>query len=177
MSSVIDASQLVIVHYPHPSLRTVGDPIGEPSDEVREVAARMLDLMHDASGVGLAAAQVNVPWQLFVANVPDQTDGDEVYIDPMLKDPIGPSASAEEGCLSLPEIRGQILRSPQITIEATDLAGRRFTRTAEGLLARCWQHEIDHLNGRLIIDRMPPIDRLANRRKIKELEQDFELVL
>lgn len=176
MKSSIPPDQLQIVNYPHPMLRQVGSEIDEISDDVRAVARRMIDLMHEAEGVGLAAEQVALPWRLFVASVPGQTDGDQVYINPVLRDPAGKPESQEEGCLSLPGIRGQILRPPAITIEATNLDGERFQVEADELLARCWQHEVDHLNGRLIIDRMPQIDRLSNRRRIKELEEEYRFL-
>ena len=175
MSKDVDIDGLHIVFYPHPSLRVKAKDIEQVDDTVRAVAAKMLELMHEARGIGLAAPQVNLPWRLFVANVPDQTDGDRVYINPVLTDPQGPVEREEEGCLSLPDIRGDITRPGGITITALDLEGREFTETADDLLARCWQHETDHLDGKLIIDRMNRMDRLANRRKIKQLELDYEL--
>ncbi|MFG0252616.1 MAG: peptide deformylase [Phycisphaerales bacterium JB038] len=175
MNSDVDASGLSIVFYPHPALRQKAVEIGNIDAKVRAVAARMLELMHEANGIGLAAPQVDLGWRLFVANVPDQTDGDRVYINPVLCEANGPSEVMEEGCLSLPGIHGDIRRSYQITIKALDLQGRPFTERADDLLARCWQHEVDHLDGRLIIDRMGQMDRLGNRKKLKELEVDYKL--
>jgi peptide deformylase len=175
MNSDVDASSLSIVYYPHPALRRKAVEVASIDDNVRAVAARMLELMHDANGIGLAAPQVDLAWRLFVANVPDQTDGDRVYLNPVLSEPAGPSEVMEEGCLSLPGIHGDIRRSFQITITAQDLQGRTFTETADDLLARCWQHEVDHLDARLIIDRMGQMDRLGNRKKLKELELDYRL--
>ena len=100
------------------------------------------------------------------------TDGPRVYINPVLSEPLGAPVAAEEGCLSLPEIRGDVLRSEGITISALDVEGQPFTQRAAGLLARCWQHEFDHLNGVLIIDRMLQMSRLKNRSAIRALERD-----
>src|SRR5205085_1951836 len=129
-------------------------------------------LMREAEGIGLAAPQVGIPWRLFVAHVPPgesrtpesdpptATTDPVVYVNPVLSAPAGPLDPFEEGCLSLPEVTGEVLRPAQITINATDLEGRPFTRSGAGLLARCWQHETDHLDGILIIDRMTQLSRL-----------------
>ncbi len=162
--------QLRIVHYPDPVLRRVAQPVEAVTDEVRAVARRMLQLMHEAPGVGLAAPQVGLPWRMFVANPTGEPDDDRVFINPVLSGPSREAASQQEGCLSLPGIQGDITRPTAITITALDLDGRSFTLTSDDLPARVWQHETDHLDGVLIIDKMPPIDRRANRRLLKELE-------
>ena len=110
-----------------------------------------------------------------IAATPPTADAEPcVYINPVFSEPTGAVVAFEEGCLSLPEIRGQVLRPPQITIGAVDLDGRAFTRTGGGLLARCWQHEMDHLDGVLIIDKMTQIYRLKNRAAIRELEAEWD---
>jgi peptide deformylase len=183
----VDPFTLTILHYPDPALRRKAREVAEPPDEVRRVAERMIELMHKAEGVGLAAPQVGLPWRLFVAHVPPgekrSTEADPptatadplVFINPVLSNPMGIPEPGEEGCLSLPDITGDIIRSPIITITATDLEGRRFTRTGAGLLARCWQHETDHLDGVLIIDRMSQISRLKSRAALRQLEKDAGL--
>jgi len=178
----LDPASLAILSYPNPALRSRGRPLAEVTDEVRAVALRMIEIMHQAPGIGLAAPQVGLPWRLFVADVPPReddpsgeipnaTEGPFVYINPELSHPAGTPEFFEEGCLSLPDIRGRVLRPPTITITATDLSGRRFSQTGTGLLARCWQHEADHLDGRLIIDRMRQIDRIKARPAIRQLEK------
>lgn len=179
----IDPESLTVISYPAPVLRRKADPVVEISDEVRNVAERMIELMYEEEGIGLAAPQVGLSWRLFVTHVPpgDKRTLDDipatcqpepvVYINPVLTDPTGEVDSAEEGCLSLPDIRGMVIRPPAITISATGLDGRRFTQTAGGLLARCWQHENDHLDGVLIIDRMSQLSRLKNRTAIRDLER------
>lgn len=163
--------KLVIVHYPHQALRQKAQTIPEVTDEVRSVAAKMLDLMHQAPGVGLAAPQVGLPWRLFVANPTGEPDDDRVYINPELINPAGGNAARDEGCLSLPNITVEVTRPDAITIRATNLDGETFEESGDDLLARIWQHEYDHLEGMLIIDKMSPMDRMANKRAIKELEE------
>lgn len=147
----------------------------------------MFAIMDTAEGIGLAAPQVGLSWRMFVIDIPadtgrskaqagfpDSSGGRKAYINPVISDPGGGSEPYEEGCLSLPDIRGDVLRPPIVTIEATDLAGNVFRETGSGLLARCWQHEMDHLDGVLILDRMSPTQLLKNRRAIRDLEAGDE---
>jgi peptide deformylase len=168
----VKADQLKIVLYPHPVLRKKAKPLSEITPEVRDVAARMIFLMHEAPGVGLAAPQVGLPWRLFVANPTGKPEDDRVFINPVLRDPGEEPEAYEEGCLSLPDIQASVTRPKLITVEAIGLDGKKFTLTSDELPARIWQHEIDHLDGVLILDRMTPIDKLSNRRAIKELEAE-----
>ncbi len=179
----VDVRALQIVKYPAPVLRQKARPVDAVTENVRAVADRMLELMRQAQGIGLAAPQVGLNWRLFVVDIastedhpldvdpPEATDGPQVYINPVLSNPVGPPSPMEEGCLSLPEIRGDVLRPPVITIRALDASGRPFTQTAGGLLARCWQHEMDHLDGVLILDRMTQMSRLKNRSAVRDLER------
>lgn len=171
---VVNAQQMRIVVYPHPSLRRVAQPIRKIDQQVRQVAERMLALMHEARGVGLAAPQVDLPWRLFVTNPTGQPEDDHVYINPTLRDPGDQTNLHEEGCLSIPGVNGQVMRPTRITITAQDLDGCTVTETADDLHARVWQHEYDHLDGVLILDRMVPGDKQLNRRQIKALESDFQ---
>lgn len=165
----VDVTRLRIVHYPDPALRSPATPVKTIDDTVRAVAARMLELMHEADGAGLAAPQVGLPWRLFVTRADEQRP-DLVYVNPRLMEVGGETITREEGCLSLPGITIEVRRPAAATITATGLDGRAFTDRDEGLLARVWQHECDHLDGVLIIDRMTPLDRLATRKTLKELE-------
>ncbi|MFW5683013.1 MAG: peptide deformylase [Phycisphaeraceae bacterium] len=168
----VDPLRLRIVKYPDPVLRQPADPVGEVSDEVRGVAHRMLALMHEAPGVGLAAPQVGLSWRMFVANPTGEPGNDRVFINPEIVDASRDVAAMEEGCLSLPEIRGEVQRPRRVTVRAIGLDGEPFELTSEELPARVWQHENDHLDGVLIIDKMTRMDRLANRRPLKALEAD-----
>ena len=168
----IDLASLRIVHYPDPILRRRAKPLREIDDEVRDVARRMIELMIEEEGVGLAAPQVGLPWRLFVCRDPDAPDAcAEIYANPVLR-LHGEPASREEGCLSLPEIRAPIRRPAAAVLQALDLEGRPVERSDEGFMARVWQHEFDHLNGVLIIDRMSPLDRLAARKALRTLEAE-----
>lgn len=181
-----DPASLTIVRYPAEVLRIKATKV-EASPQVVAVAHKMLQLMHDAPGIGLAAPQVGLSWRLFVADVPPDDDrndprsaetdppsattGPEIYIDPVISKPQGTREFMEEGCLSLPGILGDVLRPPTVTMTYTNETGQRIARKATGLLARCWQHEMDHLDGVLIIDRMSKPDRLAIRSKLEKLEK------
>jgi peptide deformylase len=179
----VDPAHLGVIHYPDPVLRRKAAPVAEVTDEVRAVARRMVELMREAEGIGLAAPQVGLPWRMFVTSVPENEErsvADDppsarpeptVYINPVLLEPEGRPEPMSEGCLSLPDIRGEVLRPPIISIKALDLEGRSFTLRGSGLLARCWQHEVDHLDGVLIIDRMSGMSRLKNRAAIRDLER------
>ena len=129
----------------------------------------MIEAMYNAEGVGLAAPQVGVPLRLFVADVRSEGEFDPVvFINPRLELE-GEWTSEEEGCLSIPDVRVQVRRPLKATIHALDHEGNGFSLTSETLAARVWQHENDHLEGVLIVDRMSPLDRLATRRTLKEL--------
>lgn len=187
MPAPVDPASLHIVQYPAPVLRQRATIVPQTAEETRAVAKRMIELMFEAEGIGLAAPQVGLPWRLFVVHVPPTEDRSAestpvsataspiVFIDPVLSDPQGTLEPYEEGCLSLPEITGDVFRPPTITITATDPEGRRFTRTASGLLARCLQHEFDHIEGVLILDRMTQMSRLKNRAAVKRLEKEAGL--
>ncbi len=146
---------------------------------------RMVDVMEEEKGIGLAAPQIGLSWRMFVLDVPEVEKGKDrrsadddpptasrgpmVFINPVLKFE-GPVEPYEEGCLSLPDVLGEVLRPPVVTVTALDQHGKQFTIKAGGLLARCIQHETDHLDGVLIIDKMTPTSRMKNRRAVKELE-------
>ena len=184
----VKPSDISIVTYPAEVLRAKAKPIA-PSAEVRAIASRMLEIMKEEEGIGLAAPQVGLPWRMFVVNVPPPKDpedaddpadydnlplttsGPRVYINPVISLPKGELEDFEEGCLSLPKIRGIVFRPPIVSITALDEHGKEFTERAGGLLARCWQHELDHLDGVLIIDRMTQISRLKNRAAVRNLEK------
>ena len=166
-----DPSLLQIVFYPDPILKKVAQPVDQISDLVPAVARRMLDLMRESGGVGLAAPQVGLSWRMFVANPTQEPGDDRVFINPVLSEPSRTTGEREEGCLSLPDVHGQIQRPEQITIEALDEHANKFRLTNDDLPARVWQHEFDHLEGVLIIDRMTQIDRISNRRTLRQLEK------
>ena len=171
--SVVKSTPFRIVEYPHPTLRHVSKPLGRVDAEVRRMIRDMFGLMYEAKGVGLAANQVDLPYRFFVVNPtsdPEEKDQEHVFINPVITSRSG-IAEAEEGCLSLPEVNGDIKRPEKIVVEAYNLEGHQFRFELEDLPARVVQHEIDHLDGVLFIDRLSPTGRLA----IKEMLQEFEL--
>lgn len=173
----VDPADLRIVHYPDPTLKRKAHPIETIDRTVRDVAARMIELMYEAEGVGLAAPQVGLSWRMFVTRPPEDErdqwppEAGIVFINPTLQITTRELDVQEEGCLSLPNIRVDVRRPVSVTISATDLDGKVFTGSRDDFVARVWQHEFDHLNGVLIIDRMSPMDRIARRKDIKELER------
>jgi peptide deformylase len=170
--SGIDLAALRIIHYPDPRLREDCTPLEAVDESVRALAERMFELMFQAKGVGLAAPQVGVSVCMFVAS-PTYQDGDRrVYINPELITVEG-EQDGDEGCLSFPGITARIKRANFAVIRAVNLAGETFEETGEELVARIFQHETDHIHGRLLLDRMGSVAKLANRRALRELEEEF----
>ncbi len=164
--------KLTIVHYPSPVLRRRCAPIETFDDELAAVARQLETLFHEAAGVGLAAPQVGVPVRLFVCNPTGEPEDGRVWVNPRLFDLEG-SVDAEEGCLSIPGVTVPKRRAQHAVIEGFDLAGNRVRAEADDLLARIWQHEVDHLDGVLVIDGMADAAELANRKTLKQLEADY----
>jgi peptide deformylase len=164
---------LTIIRYPDPRLRKVSVPVTAFTPELRELALRMVELMKEARGVGLAAPQVGQNIRLFVINPTGEAEDVRIYVNPILSEADG-EEEGEEGCLSLPNITAKVWRSKFLRLNAQDLEGNPIEETADGYIARIWQHETDHLNGTLILDRMGPVARLACRRILKELQQKWD---
>ena len=173
MPKTIDVEKLSIVHYPHPVLRKVCQPVEQFDDQLRRLAARMLELMHLGRGIGLAAPQVGLTWRLFVCSHTGEPGDDLVLVNPELSDLTG-VGEREEGCLSLPGVGVPVRRATSVVIRACDLEGNPFERQGTDLAARVWQHEYDHLDGRLIVDYMSEASKITNRRILKQLQADYE---
>lgn len=144
--------------------------------ELRQLVAQMFDLMYEHEGVGLAANQVDLPYRLFVANPEGQRDAKEteqVFINPVLSGGRG-LVEDEEGCLSLPGVRAPVTRNERIKIQAYDLQGNDVVVEVSGLMARIVQHETDHLDGVLFIDRISPTQYAAVSERLDEFELDFQ---
>jgi|ERR1700722_3683506 len=163
---------LKIVIYPDPRLRKVSKPVKEFNDELAQLARRMFEMMRENKGVGLAAPQIGKNIRLFVMNHTGEPGDDRVYVNPVLTDPDG-EETGEEGCLSIPDIKVDILRAKTLKMNAQDLTGKPFEEVQSGYVTRVWQHEFDHLNGTLITDRMGALAKMTHRRKMKELEDAF----
>jgi peptide deformylase len=165
-----------IVKYPHPALRHTAKPLRRVDGELRRLAAEMLDLMYQHKGIGLAANQVELPYRLLVLNPSgDEATKDQewVFINPVITKRNG-TIEAEEGCLSFPGIYAPVRRSEKITIAAYNLAGEEVHCDLSGLPSRAAQHEYDHLDGILYIDRLSPSGLLSVKEALAELEREFE---
>ncbi|MFH0980714.1 MAG: peptide deformylase [Planctomycetota bacterium] len=167
-----DFAELRVVCYPDPVLREHCRPVLEFGPPLQALAERMLELMREGKGVGLAAPQVGLPIRLFVCNPTDDPVQDRICVNPQLTDLAG-SVEADEGCLSLPEVTVPMRRAQSATLTACDAFGKRFCVAGVDLEARVWQHENDHLEGRLIVDSMPTSAELANRRILKQLGEEY----
>lgn len=150
-----DPAQLSIITYPHPTLRYVAKPIRRVNAQLKKIVARMFELMYENRGVGLAATQVDLPLRLFVMNEAGHPgEGEErVIINPVVTKPRS-NEEAEEGCLSLPNVHGNVIRAKTIHLNAFDLAGNEIDQEFSSFEARIIQHENDHLDGTLFIDRL-----------------------
>ncbi|MEN0110058.1 MAG: peptide deformylase [Planctomycetota bacterium] len=167
---------LEVVHYPHPTLRHVSRPLTKVDAQVRAWAAEMIDLMYEHEGIGLAANQVDLPYRMFVINVegdPDKPELERVFLNPTISKGKG-QGSMQEGCLSLPEIRGPVTRNTTVRVQAYDLAGNEIDETVDGMLARVILHETDHLDGVLFTDKLQPGPRADIDPQLYEMEVDFQ---
>jgi peptide deformylase len=164
-----------VVLYPDPILKKRASPLAELDAEVHERIAEMFELMYRERGVGLAAPQVGWGARVFVMNPEgaEQRDAERVFINPRILSTEG-SIIDEEGCLSIPEIRGRVERFARVTVSALGLDGRPFEAELSDLPARVVQHEYDHLDGILFISHLSEADQLRIRRALKKLEQDYK---
>ena len=166
------SSKMRIVLFPDPVLKKRAKAVGKFDAGIEVLARRMLELMHDAKGLGLAAPQVGVGLRLFVCNPTGEPGDDVICVNSRLTDLSG-GEEKEEGCLSIPGVTVTVRRATQVVMEALDAVGKPFQATGVDLRARVWQHEVDHLDGRLIVDNMSATDEIANRRAIKQLQDQY----
>ncbi len=174
MSQLLDPATLQVVKFPHPTLGRLSKPVRRVDARLHSTIRRMFELMYQSNGVGLAANQVDLPLRLFVANLKaDPEEGEEmVFINPVISRPKG-SDEAEEGCLSLPELYGNVVRPKRVHVQAYTLSGDEISQDVEGMLARVIQHETDHLDGILFPDRMSVTGRLAIEVTLDEFSAEF----
>jgi peptide deformylase len=161
-----------ILHYPNPRLREPGKKVDGLTDELRQLIDDMAETMYAAPGVGLAATQVGEPWQIFVVDCAAEGEPSDlrVFVNPEIQSMEG-KLTWEEGCLSFPGAREEVERAAKVSVRAQDRDGKWFELEAEGLLAIAIQHEYDHLQGVLMIDRLGPLKkRLLHRKMLKRGE-------
>lgn len=157
-----------IVKYPNPVLRRKAEPISEIDETILNLIEDMTDAMYGDDGVGLAATQVGESKRVIIV---DAGEGLAVLINPEIIEKGGEETSLEEGCLSLPEIRVDIVRPSRVLLRGLNEKGEQVELEAEGLLARVFQHEIDHLNGVLIIDHASSVQRSLLKSRLRRLEK------
>lgn len=162
---------LSILNFPDPRLRTKAKPVAQVNDAIRTLASDMLETMYAAPGIGLAASQVDKHIQLIVMDLSEERNEPMVFINPKITPLNDETQPYEEGCLSVPEVYEKVDRAAHIKIEALDLQGQPFELEAEGLLAVCIQHEMDHLDGKLFVDYLSPLKRQRIREKLSKAER------
>ena len=160
-------SQLPILEYPDPRLRTKAQPVTVFDAALQALVDDMFATMYEAPGIGLAASQVNVHKQLLVLDVSEEKNEPMVLINPKIVAPEG-SQTYQEGCLSVPGIFADVDRADRITVESLDRHGQPQNFEADGLLAVCIQHEMDHLIGKLFVDYLSPLKRELVRKKLEK---------
>ena len=168
---------LKIVQYPHPALRFKAKPVTSIDKEVHLRIGRMFELMYEAKGLGLAANQVAIPHQFLVLNItgdPSQKELEEVFINPVIVERKG-TVDDSEGCLSFPGLYQRVRRAKSVKVQAYNIKGEAVEIEASGLASRAWQHEIDHLNGVLFVDKMSLVSRIASKTSLGEMESEFRL--
>ena len=165
---------LKILEFPDPRLRTIAEPVDKVDDEVRQLIDDMFETMHDADGIGLAATQVNVHKRIVVIDVSDDQPEPLVLINPEYEVLTDETDELQEGCLSVPGFYEQVVRPMRIRLSALDRNGEAYQLIAEGLLAVCIQHELDHLNGKLFVDHISRLKRDRIRSKL-EKKQKLEM--
>ena len=160
-------TKLAILEYPDPRLRTRAEPVADVDDAVRQLVDDMLETMYAAKGIGLAASQVDVHRRVLVLDVSETRDQPMVLINPEILKAEG-SAPGEEGCLSLPGIYDRLERAERIRVRARGRDGQPLEIDAEGMLAVCIQHEMDHLEGKLFVDYLSELKRQLIRRRLQK---------
>ena len=162
-------AQLHILRYPDPRLHTVAKPVAQVDERIRRLVDDMLETMYAAEGVGLAATQVDVHERVIVIDVSEARDEPLVLINPELSERSEEMTFGDEGCLSVPQIYDKVRRHARVTVRALDRDGQSCEFAAEGLLAVCVQHEMDHLVGKVFVEYLSPLKR--DRIKTKMLKK------
>ena len=160
-------SKLDILEFPDHRLRTVAKPVTAVDGEIRQLIDDMIETMYLEKGIGLAATQVNVHLRVLVLDVSEAQDQPQSFINPEIIARQG-SQNCEEGCLSVPGIYAEVERAEMITVQALDRNGTSFEIVADGLLAVCLQHEMDHLDGKLFVDYLSPLKQQRVRKKLEK---------
>ncbi|TFH67930.1 peptide deformylase [Gammaproteobacteria bacterium LSUCC0057] len=162
---------LPILEFPDARLRTVAAPVTAVSDQTRQLIDDMFETMRAANGIGLAATQVDVHQRIIVMDLGEETPTPRVFINPEIEVVAEQTQPYDEGCLSVPGFYAPVERPSEVIIRALDRDGRPFEERAQGLLAVCIQHEIDHLDGKLFVDYLSPLKRQRIRKKLEKQQR------
>ncbi len=168
-------AKLEILHYPDKRLRTVAEPVEVVDDTIRRLVDDMLETMYAAPGIGLAATQVNAHKRIIVMDLSENKNEPLCLINPEIIKSEGVEQT-EEGCLSVPDIYETVERAERVVVKALDREGREFTLEADGLLAVCIQHEIDHLEGNLFVDYLSPLKQMRVKKKIQKARRQATII-
>lgn len=158
---------LDILHFPDPRLRNKAKPVSEVNEQVRKLVDDMFETMYQAPGIGLAAIQVNAPLRVVTIDISEERNQPLTMINPQILEREGVE-EMDEGCLSVPGIYEKVKRADRIRFRALDRDGKAYERDADGLLAVCIQHEIDHLDGKLFVDYLSNLKRQRIRKKLEK---------
>ncbi|GBL06239.1 peptide deformylase [Glaciecola sp. KUL10] len=158
---------LEVLTFPDERLRTIAKPVAKVDADVKKLVEDMFDTMRDEKGIGLAATQVNVHRRVVVMDVSEEQDNPLVFINPEIIHKEG-STISEEGCLSVPNNYAKVDRAEKVTVSALNQDGEQFELNADGLLAICIQHELDHLQGKLFVDYLSPLKRQRIKKKLEK---------
>ena len=161
---------LNILHFPDERLRTVAKPVEKVTDKHRTLVSNMLETMYDAPGIGLAATQVNVHERILVVDISEEKNDPIVLINPEILEKDGDQVF-DEGCLSVPGIYETVHRAESVRVKALNKKGEAFEMNAEGLLAVCIQHEMDHLKGKLFVDYLSQLKKQRIRKKLEKQQR------
>ncbi len=164
-------AKLPILEFPDPRLRTVAKPVEQVDDALRSLVDDMFETMYAAPGIGLAATQVDVHQRLLVLDVSEDQSRPMVFINPEILSAEGHQVY-QEGCLSVPGIYADVKRANQVRVKALDRDGKEFEIEADGLLAVCIQHEMDHLAGKVFVDYLSPLKREQVRKKLAKQQRE-----
>ncbi|MFK7829821.1 MAG: peptide deformylase [Congregibacter sp.] len=159
---------LEILEFPDPRLREIAQAVSTVDDALRVLIDNMLETMYAASGIGLAATQVNVQKRVLVMDVSEERDQPQIFINPIITVIDDTLGSYDEGCLSVPGFFEEVNRPRLVRVDATDRDGAAFSEELEGLASICLQHEIDHLDGKLFVDYISPLKRQRIRHKLEK---------
>ena len=165
---MVDIDKCKITHYPAKVLASRALPVEKIDEDIKKLVDKMIDIMVELKGVGLAAPQAGVNLRLFIISLDGTRENVRVYINPTVVVD-GDAENMEEGCLSVPGINTKIKRYTKATVTATDLDGKKFTEEADELYAHALQHEYDHIEGITIVSKMTRTAKIIHRKKIKEL--------